>query len=203
MNIAIMLARIKLTYAEICDAIWNVDDDRLTIDNLTAIRQYIPTMEEIELVEDYKDDVNRLGNAENYFKAIISIPRLTDRIDCMIFRRKFHHELQEILPDLETLRCAINELRHSHRFKMILKTILAIGNYLNGQTVRGNAHGFHLDALLKIQDTKTEGEEAFQIPTLMHYLVCFLSRTNQDVVNFKEDIPHLEAASKCRYITFI
>lgn len=31
-----------------------------------------------------------------------------------------------------------------------LKTVLAIGNYLNGQTIRGNASGFHLDALLKV-----------------------------------------------------
>lgn len=42
-----MLARIKLTYPEIRDAIWNIDDNRLTVDNLMAIRQYIPTKEEV------------------------------------------------------------------------------------------------------------------------------------------------------------
>lgn len=31
-----------------------------------------------------------------------------------------------------------------------LQTVLAIGNYLNDQTIRGNAYGFRLDALLKV-----------------------------------------------------
>lgn len=43
-----MLARIKLTYPEIRDAIWNIDDHRLSVDNLMAIRQYIPTKEEVK-----------------------------------------------------------------------------------------------------------------------------------------------------------
>ncbi|CAO3598600.1 unnamed protein product [Absidia cylindrospora] len=195
-NIAIMLARIKLTYPEIRDAIWNIDDNRLTIDNLMAIRQYIPTKEEIEIIQEYDGDIDMLGNAERYFKAIMYIPRLADRIGSMIFRRKFHYELQEILPGLDTLQCAIDELRHSHRFKTVLKTILAIGNYLNGHTIRGNAYGFHLDALLKMRDTKAEGEGVSNLPTLLHYLVYFLSKTGQDVVNFKEEVTHLEAAAK-------
>lgn len=70
-----MLARIKLTYPEIRDAIWNIDDNRLTVDNLIAIRQYIPTKEEIEIVKEYDGDVELLGNAERYFRAVnISLP---------------------------------------------------------------------------------------------------------------------------------
>lgn len=72
-NIAIMLAKIKLPYSEIRDAIWNIDDNRLTIDNLVAIRQYIPTKEEIEIVKEYQGDVNMLGNAERYFRAVRSV----------------------------------------------------------------------------------------------------------------------------------
>ncbi|CAO3589747.1 unnamed protein product [Absidia cylindrospora] len=196
-NIAIMLARIKLSYSEIRDSIWTVDDHRLNVDNLMAIRQYIPTKEEIEILRDYDGDCDMLGNAEKYFKAIMNIPRLSDRIDCIVFRRKFHHDLQELLPELDTLKLAIDELRYSHPFKYILKTILAIGNHLNDHTIRGNAYGFHLDALLKMGDTKTEGEGGINLPTLLHYLVFFLSKTGQQVVTtFKDDVPHLEAAAQ-------
>jgi hypothetical protein len=65
-----MLARIKLTYPEISAAIMDANDHRLTIDNLTALRQYIPTTDEVKLVENYNGDVDRLGNAEKYFRAV-------------------------------------------------------------------------------------------------------------------------------------
>lgn len=65
-----MLARIKLTYPQICDSIWTIDDHRLTVDNLMAIRQYIPTKEEIEMIQDYTGDGDTLGNAEKYFKTV-------------------------------------------------------------------------------------------------------------------------------------
>lgn len=49
------------------------------------------------------------------------IPRLADRVSCMIFRRRFKHELEEILPDLDTIQMAMTELRESTRFKQVLK----------------------------------------------------------------------------------
>ncbi|KAL0082837.1 hypothetical protein J3Q64DRAFT_1679868 [Phycomyces blakesleeanus] len=191
-----MLARIKWSYPDIRDAIWNIDDHRLSVDNLMAIRQYIPTKEEIETIKEYEGDVEMLGNAERYFRSIMYIPRLADRVSCMIFRRRFKHELEEIIPRLDTLQYAISELRDSIRFKRVLKTVLAIGNHLNSQTIRGNAYGFHLDALLKMRDTRAEGEGVSNMPTLLHYLVYFLAKSDDSVVNFKEDICHLEAAAK-------
>ncbi|KAI9267814.1 Formin, FH2 domain-containing protein [Sporodiniella umbellata] len=195
-NIAIMLAKIKLSYPEIRDSIWNIDDNKLTVDNLIAIRQYIPSKEEIEIVKEYQGDVNMLGNAERYFIAIMYIPRLADRLNCMIFRRRFNQELKEIIPELDTIQMAINELKESARFKRVLKTVLAIGNYLNEKTIRGNALGFRLDALLKMRDTKAEGEGVNNVPTLLHYLVYLLTKSGNDVVNFKQDISHLHAASR-------
>ncbi|OAD01857.1 hypothetical protein MUCCIDRAFT_14281, partial [Mucor lusitanicus CBS 277.49] len=195
-NIAIMLAKIKLPYPDIRDAIWNIDDNILSTDNLMAIRQYIPTKEEIEIVKEYQGDVDMLGNAERYFRSIMYIPRLADRVSCMIFRRRFKDELEEILPELDIIQMAITELKSSTKFKHVLKTVLAIGNYLNGQTVRGNARGFHLDALLKMRDTRAEGEGVSNVPTLLHYLVYFLSKSDDDVVNFRQDISHLQAAAK-------
>lgn len=49
------------------------------------------------------------------------IPRLADRASCMIFRRRFKYELEEILPELDIIQMAITELRESTRFKQVLK----------------------------------------------------------------------------------
>ncbi|KAI7903207.1 uncharacterized protein BX663DRAFT_408639, partial [Cokeromyces recurvatus] len=194
--IAIMLARIKVPYTSIRDAIWNIDDNLLSIDHLKAMRQYIPTKEEIEIVKEYEGDVDMLGNAERYFRAMMFIPRLANRMNCILFRRQFKYELEDILPELDIIQIAITELRESVRFKYVLKTVLAIGNYLNYQTIRGDAYGFHLNALLKMRDTKAEGEGVSNVPTLLHYLVYLLSKSDNDIVHFTRDMSHLQAAAK-------
>lgn len=48
-NTAIMLSRIKLNYNEIRDALLELNDSKLNIDNLKAIKQNLPTTEEVIL----------------------------------------------------------------------------------------------------------------------------------------------------------
>lgn len=50
-----------------------------------------------------------------------------------------------------------------------------------------------------MRDTKAEGEGVSNVPTLLHYLVHFLSKSDDDVLNFKQDISHLAAAAKCKF----
>jgi len=42
-----MLARFKMSYAELRKAIEQLDESVLTVDNLTALKQYIPQPDEI------------------------------------------------------------------------------------------------------------------------------------------------------------
>ena len=78
------------------------------------------------------------------------VPRLAERLECMQYRRKLDLDIEEIRPDLQTIRNASQELRSSRRFKAILQVILALGNALNDNTFRGGARGFQLDSLLKV-----------------------------------------------------
>jgi len=99
----------------------------------------------------------------------MTIPRLSERLDCILYRRKLELDIEEIRPELNTLRNASHELRLSTKFKQILqvekivtillmkthtrpmgKAVLAVGNVLNDSTFRGGARGFQLDALLKV-----------------------------------------------------
>ena len=82
---------------------------------------------------------------------IMDIPRLAQRLDCMLFRRKFELDIEEIRPDLEVLHFAAKELKTSTRFKTVLQAVLTVGNALNGSTYRGGARGFQLESLLKVR----------------------------------------------------
>jgi len=51
----------------------------------------------------------------------MTIPRLSERLQCMQYRRRFELEIEEIRPDLNLLRNASHELRSSLKFKQILQ----------------------------------------------------------------------------------
>ncbi|CAG8716330.1 10768_t:CDS:2, partial [Funneliformis mosseae] len=178
-NIGIMLARIKYSYIEIKGAILEIDDEKLSVENLRSLKNYVPSSEEKELIKDYDSDINNLGNAEKYFREVMEIPRLAERLGCMIYRRRFEMEVQELTP-----------------------TILTIGNFMNHSTFRGNAAGYKLDVLLKIRDTKAV-ENPKGITTLLHYLAATLEATQNDLVTFMDDLPHLEAAARISVVTVI
>lgn len=125
----------------------------------------------------------------------MSIPRLSSRLDCMLYRRKLDLDIEEIRPELNILRNACAELRGSAKFKHVLSAVLAIGNALNGSTFRGGARGFALEGLGKLKETKTVKGGA-DCPTLLHYLAKVLLRSDPSLVNFIDELPHLEPAAR-------
>lgn len=54
----------------------------------------------------------------------MTIPRLAERLDCMLYRRKLDLDIAEIRPELNILRNASHELRTSKKFKQILQVWL-------------------------------------------------------------------------------
>ncbi|CAG8616675.1 9760_t:CDS:2, partial [Ambispora gerdemannii] len=132
---------------------------------------------------------------------IMVIPRLSERLTCMIFRRRFEIEAEELLPDISILRDAHMELKNSEKFKKLLKTVLAIGNYLNGSSFRGNAYGFQLNALLNMGDTKAAENNTKGAATLLHYLAVTLEENQKELVNFMDELPHLEPAARVSVVT--
>ncbi|KAF9996381.1 hypothetical protein BGZ65_008027 [Modicella reniformis] len=195
-NIAIMLSRIKLSYPEIRMALLEILDEKLSIENLKAIKQYVPTSDEIELIKDYDGDFEGLGPAEKFYRQIVDIPRLSERLSTMMFRRRLEIDVAELKPEMDVLRLTIEELQNSRRLKSLLKTVLLIGNHMNAASFRGNAYGFQLDALLKIRDTKgTDGAKPGS-GTLLHYLAKAINAKDPSLLKFLEEAPHIEAAAR-------
>jgi len=93
---------------------------------------------------------------------------------------------------------AVSEVHKSDKFKKLLEFVLAVGNYLNGGTARGQAYGFKLEALKKLRDTKTADNQS----TLLHYLVQLVDSKNPEVSNFPKDLKHVVAAARGKPILF-
>jgi hypothetical protein len=73
-----------------------------------------------------------------------------------------------------------------------VEIVLAVGNYLNGGTRRGEAFGFKLTSLSKLTDTKTADNKR----TLLHYIVDIVENQAPHLLNFADELVHVTAASK-------
>ena len=64
-----MLTRIKIGPADIRKALLELDDQRLSIDDLRAISRQLPTSEEITRLKDF-GDVSKLSKADQFFSQV-------------------------------------------------------------------------------------------------------------------------------------
>lgn len=80
----------------------------------------------------------------------LSFPRAQQRVKCIVAIREFEDQLPEVGSQLGELQAAVEPLRRSVGFREFLRTVLAIGNYLNGSTARGAAYGFKWDGTLAV-----------------------------------------------------
>ena len=187
-SVAIMLARIKFSYAQIRDFLLEMDDEKLSVENLKSLKQYVPSDDEVALLKSFEGDVEQLGTAEKYFKAVTAVPLLSVRLDCLIFMRRFESEVNEVIDNVCTVLKAFQELKESLKFKNVLKICLMIGNFMNGTSFRGNAKGFQLEALLKMKDVKSTSSSS-----LLHFIV---RKTEFSSIDFLSEMGNVESASK-------
>lgn len=161
-----MLSRIRHSLDDIRRAILEINDDKLTVDDLKIIAKNLPTSEEvffkcwftcntisifqIARIKDF-EDIGKLAKADQYFNAVClsyifsfisteysqisPIPRLSQRIDCMLYRRKLDLDMEEVRPELNILHEVCGEIRRSKKFKQVLyvviRTIYQLHNVLN------------------------------------------------------------------------
>lgn len=96
-----------------------------------------------------------LGKAEQYFAEIIKVPAYKARINSLIFMNNYEHDKEELNENIKQLTGIWETLSDNKVLEQFLTLILAIGNYLEGQSVRGGAHGFKIDILERLKEFKT------------------------------------------------
>jgi len=122
----------------------------------------------------------------------MTIPRVDTRLESFFVRQTFKVKITAVQESVVSIGLAIEETKRSKRFQRSLEIVLAIGNYLNGNTFRGGAYGFKLDALLKLAEIRvSNGKE-----TVMNYIAELSETKYKDIAGMIEDFPHLEGSSK-------
>lgn len=192
-NVEIMLKGLKMNNVEVKNSLQKMDEDALTAEELNAIKSNIPTIEEIKLLETYDGPLAELGNAERFFLAIGAIPLLEVRINALAFKKTFSATSQEVEESISQISKSVKLIRSDNRLHKIIEYILAIGNYLNGNTPRGGSFGFKIAGLRKLIDVRSPQDSSI---TLMHFLADKLEKNFPNLVEVFKEFGPVHTAAK-------
>lgn len=193
-GINIALARFKMPFPSIRDALLGMDERALDEEKIASLVAIAPTAEESETMDSYDGPLADLGMTEQFFMAMKQVPFLQERLALFLYKKRFDSALGEVAGQIDLLENALTALRTSKNLKSVLEHILAIGNYANGGTAKGGAYGFKLDTLGKLRNTKSTSEAWL---TLLHFLVQSLKASQPSVhEGLKIDLAAVHAAAR-------
>jgi diaphanous 1 len=191
-NVGILLAKLRMPATEIKEAVLAMDQHKLGLENVMALRALAPTSDDISTLREFEGDASTLGKVEKFFLEITDIARYTQRLDCWIYKLKFDGTFEGMDATIRVVVEATHALSSSMQFKRLLEVVLALGNYLNGGTARGGLYGFKLDALLKLATIKSVDNTQ----SLMNYLVAWCEKNAPELLELATSLEVMEVG--CR-----
>ncbi|GMF13912.1 unnamed protein product [Phytophthora lilii] len=192
MNAAISLARVKLSYSEIAQAVIKFDPNGLAIEQLIGINEFLPTSEEAALVLGYTGDKEMLGEAEKFILEIAKVKRYAPRMECLVYKLSFTSRSAELSASLSHLQKASEEVKGSRLLKTLLAMVLKLGNTLNGSAEENGIKGFTVDSLLRLGHTKAVNQKT----TVLHYLIRLVKKNHPLVLDFQSELQSVPLAAR-------
>lgn len=136
----------------------NLDDTQLK-----ALLEFLPSQEERASIHQYVKNasatdetkqaaINDFCACEKYMYAMMNVEDADKKFQCMLFKYQFDHKLGELMESVTTLINACEEVQKSVRLRKLMAMILMLGNQINTGGTGRMAHGFTLDALLKLDE---------------------------------------------------
>jgi hypothetical protein len=177
-------------------ALEELDDGAFDIDTLKALRENAcPNPQQMkELTDARKANPGvPLALPEQYMWVIGNLPAYQQRLDCWIFVRTYPEKTEEMTRSLLEFEKMIDAFAESTGMASLLAIILAVGNYLNGGTNRGQADGFDVETITKLDSIKdVEGKD------IRHYIMELFCKNHADAaeVLWEELAPTLEQINR-------
>lgn len=90
-NFTILLKALNATADQICSALGR--GEGLCLQQLEALVKMVPSKEEELKLCSYKGEVDELGSAEKFLKALVGVPFAFQRAEAMLYRETFEDEV--------------------------------------------------------------------------------------------------------------
>ncbi|OWZ23743.1 LOW QUALITY PROTEIN: hypothetical protein PHMEG_0001310 [Phytophthora megakarya] len=179
--------------AAISSALKDCDFEFLTVDSLTNLQDIAPNSVEVKRYTNFRGSRSRLEPSEKFLVEMCEIPRVTEKINAMLFASQFGYQQQELRNRMQVITQACYEVLRSERLARCFELVLAIGNLLNTGTELEGAQGITLASLLKLSETKAIDQSM----TLLQFIIKLIhDRGEGDVLLFINDLSTLAEARR-------
>lgn len=153
-NVGISIGRLKVDVKTIHHALLFGDFSVLTKDILPLLVNAAPTEEEQVVCNAYQGEVAKLSEASRFAYELSDIPSVQMRLECCRTIATMDDEEARLHEMMQIYESNLQYVKNSQGLKTLCQILLAIGNYLNGDSARGGAWGFRIEYLRKINTTK-------------------------------------------------
>lgn len=193
-NISILLGgSLKhLSHEQIKLCILRCDTSIINPNVIQQLIQYLPPPDQLKRLQEIKNTGDELSGAEKFAATLGDIKRLVPRLHSINFKLCVSDMVADVKPDIVAGTAACEEVKTSKKFAKILELILLFGNYMNSGSKNGQAFGFEISFLTKLTNTKDFDNKQ----TLLHYMVETIENKFPELLNFGEELPHVERAAR-------
>jgi len=197
-NTSIFLSSQKIDVPALREAILTLDEDKLTPEFTVKLLDNLPELEELAAIQAWLDAngnrIEKMTAADQYFYNIGKVTQLRARLECFNFKQTFAVKVNEIKPALLRVKQATTSMKaNSDNFLKVCEVVLAVGNFLNSGTNNGNANGFNIRTLAKLDSLKGVDKAT----SLLTYLVKFVEKKYaESAAKWSQDLAPIEYATK-------
>ncbi|CAE7490252.1 FMN2 [Symbiodinium natans] len=142
---------------EVATALLKLDAVVLSPSQLSVIKEHAsPQPAQVSQLEECRKEHPTVPFAlpEEYMWQISRVPAFQARISCWTFVLSYKETASACSAMLGEFQLIEDAVRQSRSLRQLLALILQVGNYLNGSTDRGQADGFDLETLGKLDSVK-------------------------------------------------
>jgi hypothetical protein len=194
-NVAISLKAFNdFTFRSLAETINDIDPDcKIDSERVQFIPNLLPTANEIQSIKKYSGDDDRLITAELFFRHLVPIKRIEDKVKVMRAMSTFDENVKEARAGFTALQVVCGQIMDSEKLIQVLEMVLNIGNLMNAGTLDGGVEAFKFESLPKLSQTKSADGKT----TILDYIVeSFIEKGDRETLLLMSEFPTIQ--DSCR-----
>ncbi|KAL9184842.1 hypothetical protein ACHAXT_002619 [Thalassiosira profunda] len=194
-NVAISLKAFNdFTFRSLAEAIADLDPDcKIVGERVQFVPNLLPTPKEVLAVKKYKGDDDKLIAAELFFRQLVPIKRIEDKVKVLRTMSTFEEHIAEARAGFQTLQTVCAQVMNSEKLIQILDMVLNVGNLMNEGTLDGGVDAFKFESLPRLSQTKSADGKT----TVLDYIVeTFIEKGERRALLLLPEFPDIQEAGR-------